>query len=555
MRTVIALIVIVGALLPWFSIGDHPLSGRSEGRYGWTSVVMSRTGEWLVPMYLGHPHLTKPPMIYWMQAASVKVFGATEFAVRLPSAVAGSIAVVLVFVIGRRLWGARRGAIAAALYAVMPIHVVIARMAVTDSVLNVLWIGALAAGYRAVEARSRGWSVAMWGCVAAGLIVKGPVALIPVGVLIVWLALGGRWRETARLGFLIGVPIAVAPILAWVIAVVVRHPEAVDIWRHEMVDRATGAGDHARPFWYYLPVVLIGMFPATAMMTLPWFNLRWREAIGAVRGGDVRALMLVAVLVPVVVFTLIAGKLASYVLPCAIPLALLVSRNVEVWLTRDVVDGRRVPEIRVTLFVAFLCVLGVFAVALPYGFGAGLLWAILPVAGVAIVMLWAVLHWRRGTRARLIGLVSAWVLTVFSIGAAMEIEDAGLSKMSHLRLVRSAMEHLEFGAAPAAVTYGMEDGTLSFYLEEDVPRIGSRDLALLAGGDGALMVLTTPEAWARFSERWPNEAARFGLAGERVDWPTAQTVIVMGRPGAMDGARRRSWLEIHPSDEPIRKWD
>ena len=242
-RAVIALIVIVGALLPWFSIGDHPLTGRSEGRYGWTSVVMSRTGDWLVPMYLGHPHLTKPPMIYWMQAASVKVFGANEFAVRLPSAVAGSIAVVLVFVIGRRLWGARRGAIAAALYAVMPIHVVIARMAVTDSVLNVLWIGALAAGYRAVEARSRGWSVAMWGCVAAGLIVKGPVALIPVGVLIVWLALGGRWRETARLGFLIGLPIAVAPILAWVIAVVVRHPEAVEIWRHEMVDRATGAGD------------------------------------------------------------------------------------------------------------------------------------------------------------------------------------------------------------------------------------------------------------------------------------------------------------------------
>ncbi|MCA9305557.1 MAG: hypothetical protein KDA16_03440, partial [Phycisphaerales bacterium] len=150
---------------------------------------------------------------------------------------------------------------------------------------------------------------------------------------------------------------------------------------------------------------------------------------------------------------------------------------------------------------------------------------------------------------------SAWVLTVFSIGAAMEIEDAGLSKMSHLRLVRSAMEHLEFGAAPPAVTYGMEDGTLSFYLEEDVPRIGSRDLALLAGGDGALMVLTTPEAWAKFRERWPDEAARFGLAGERVDWPTAQTVIVMQRRGAASGSQRKSWHEIHPADELPDGWD
>jgi len=426
---------------------------------------------------------------------------------------------------------------------------------VTDAVLNVLWIGVLVAGYRAVEGRSRGWALGMWGCVALGLIVKGPVALIPVGVLMVWLMLGGRWREMRRLCFMMGVPIAVAPILAWVVAVVVRHPEAVEIWRHEMVDRATGAGDHTRPFWYYLPVVLIGMIPATAMMTLPWFNLRWREAVGAVRGGDVRALMLVSVLFPIVVFTLIAGKLASYVLPCAIPLALLVSRNVEVWLTRDVVEGRRVPEIRVTVFVACLCVLGVFAVALPYGFGSGQLWAIVPIAGVAIVMLWAVLHWRRGTRARQIGLVSAWVLTVFSIGAAMEIEDAGLAKMSHLRLVRSAMDHLEFGAAPVAVTYGVEDGTLSFYLEEDVPRIRSRDLAALAGEDGALMVLTTPEAWSKFRERWPDEAARFELVGERMDWPTEQTVIVMGRAGALDGARRRSWLEIHPSDELLGKWD
>src|SRR5262245_13578306 len=75
----------------WISLSDHALSPRSEGRYASVSMEMLDGGDWLVPHLLGRPHLTKPPLIYWLQASCLRVLGHNEMAMRLPSAVAGSL--------------------------------------------------------------------------------------------------------------------------------------------------------------------------------------------------------------------------------------------------------------------------------------------------------------------------------------------------------------------------------------------------------------------------------------------------------------------------------
>jgi len=285
-RWLVALVLLIECLLPlWFSAGDHALYAPDEGRYGSISTNMLDSGNWLVPMRSGHPHLTKPPLTYWLQAASVKLLGEDELALRLPSLLAASLTVLLPFGIGLQWGGLVRGLLAAGLLSLTPLHLIIGRLAITDSMLTMCWTAALAAGLMAAWAdpqrprRSWGWAGLMWAAVAIGLMTKGPLALAPVGLLLLWLPLTGQRASIRRLHIFLGLPLAVVPIGLWVYLILQHEPEALAIWKHEMLDRASGnGGDHPEAFWYYIPIVIAGLFPATATLSLPGLEYSWREA-------------------------------------------------------------------------------------------------------------------------------------------------------------------------------------------------------------------------------------------------------------------------------------
>ena len=197
----VAVLILVCLALIWFSIGDHPLHGRSEGRYAVVSLNMASGGDWLIPRYGGHPHLTKPPLIYWLEALCIRALGPTELAVRIPSAVAGSLTLLLLLGFAWHAIGSRTAILATALLAIMPQHLVLSRLTLTDPLLTVFWFGTLAGGFLAIaESRlKRLGRVLMWGCVALGLLSKGPLVWVPVGILLLWLGLGGRWKEVRSL--------------------------------------------------------------------------------------------------------------------------------------------------------------------------------------------------------------------------------------------------------------------------------------------------------------------------------------------------------------------
>ncbi len=66
----------------WLSLADHPIAPRSESRYAVVSKQMAASGDWLVPHLDDKPHLTKPPLTYWLQALGLRVYGFGEFAIR-----------------------------------------------------------------------------------------------------------------------------------------------------------------------------------------------------------------------------------------------------------------------------------------------------------------------------------------------------------------------------------------------------------------------------------------------------------------------------------------
>ncbi|MEM7627391.1 MAG: glycosyltransferase family 39 protein, partial [Planctomycetota bacterium] len=331
----------------FFSLGNHPIHGDSEARYGVVARGMAEgEASWLVPHYFDRPHLTKPPLTYWFMAASMRVLGDGEWALRLPAALAGTATLAVVFGFTRRRYGLNAAVTATAILSVTPMFVVLSRLATTDSFLGLFCTAAMASGILAVRERRQRWAVVFWVATALALLTKGPAGFLPAAALLLWLA----WKRPpggwSALQPWLGLPAAAIPVLAWAGLIASRHPEVWEIWRYETFDRAVGAGDHPEPWWFFGPVGLVGLLPGSAVL-VGWLIVRLRNRVRATRGeaahhsqtatanSDPTAMnqdhlrqdapfwVLVIVLI-FAVFTLIAGKLMSYLLPLAAPIVWLV---------------------------------------------------------------------------------------------------------------------------------------------------------------------------------------------------------------------------------------
>jgi 4-amino-4-deoxy-L-arabinose transferase-like glycosyltransferase len=319
------------AVLPiFFSLGDHPIHGDSEARYGTIARAMAE-GEspLLVPHLFDRPHLTKPPLTYWLMAGSIWLFGDGEWALRLPAALAGTLTLAITFGLGYRRFGWRRAWAATALLSVTPMFVVLSRLAITDSLLAVATTGALACGALAVMEDKARWRLGLWSCVAIGLLVKGPAAWLAPGALVAWVLWErAGWR---KLGLGWGLVLSALPLAVWVAAVWAWHPDAWAIWRYEIWDRAVGRGDHPEPWWFFFPVFALGLLPGTALLLTRAGRRLIRSAFRRPDPEfiDPARLWVAMILLTFTVFTLIGGKLMSYLLPTAPALAWWMSQAIE----------------------------------------------------------------------------------------------------------------------------------------------------------------------------------------------------------------------------------
>jgi 4-amino-4-deoxy-L-arabinose transferase-like glycosyltransferase len=105
-------LIVLSAILTVGTAGWGDLYNETDGQYGGAAKVMARSGSWLIPENDGIPRLVKPPLLYWTLAVSMKLFGVNEFAARLPNALAVIGWVAVTFLIGKRMGGNSRGAVA-----------------------------------------------------------------------------------------------------------------------------------------------------------------------------------------------------------------------------------------------------------------------------------------------------------------------------------------------------------------------------------------------------------------------------------------------------------
>ncbi|WP_248739789.1 lipid IV(A) 4-amino-4-deoxy-L-arabinosyltransferase [Pseudomonas sp. MWU12-2029] len=313
---------LLAYLLP---LGTHGLWIPDETRYAQISQDMLLSGNWVSPHFMGLRYFEKPIAGYWMIALGQELFGQNLFGVRFASALSTGLSVLLCFLVARRLWNEpRKSFICALLYMSFTVVAGQAGYANLDPQFT-FWVNlSLVALWFAVDSRSTRQRVISWAVLGLacgmGFMTKGFLAwLLPVLIALPWMLWQKRWRELLIYGP-VAVAVAIIVSLPWVLAV---HSQEPDYWRfffwHEHIRRFAGDdAQHDAPWWFYLPLLVAFSLPWVGML-VPAFKQAWQT-----RTQPGIAFLLLWLVMPLAFFSTANGKLPTYILPCLLPLALLL---------------------------------------------------------------------------------------------------------------------------------------------------------------------------------------------------------------------------------------
>ncbi|MAG70624.1 MAG: glycosyltransferase family 39 protein [Vicinamibacterales bacterium] len=209
----------------FLGLGRSSLWEPDEPRFAEASREMLAAGDRLTPYFNGEPVFEEPILYYWLQAASFERLGISEYTARMPAGLAGLGCLLLVALIGARLFSARAGLLAALALATTFRFVVSTRSGVPDTALLFFTLAALYAFIRAAESDPPGGRIAYLGWIAVGLAVLtgGLLGLLPVAIWIVWLVLTARLGGLGRMRAATGLWLMLATALPWYLYMAWTH--------------------------------------------------------------------------------------------------------------------------------------------------------------------------------------------------------------------------------------------------------------------------------------------------------------------------------------------
>ncbi len=323
----ILLLIVISAIVLLPNL-NYPLFEPDETRYTHIALEMLEQGDWVTPRLRGEAYLDKPPLLYWMSALSMQTFGPSPAAARLPSIISAFLTVLLTYVLGKRLIGdqpAWYGALALVLSGGFMLS---GRFLLMDSLLTLWTTVALLAGVIALctpNFSKRWWIVASIAC-ALGVLTKGPLALVLcVPPLLAYQLLTKTHRRLILKQYAFFVLPSLLITLPWFIAVAQANPNfsAHFFWQHHFV-RFTNAFNHREPWWYYIPMVFVGMFPASLLIPPTLAFVLGRNTQNQRLRTRNLGFLFVGTVWPIFFFSLSTCKLPTYILPSIPMFSLLI---------------------------------------------------------------------------------------------------------------------------------------------------------------------------------------------------------------------------------------
>jgi 4-amino-4-deoxy-L-arabinose transferase-like glycosyltransferase len=328
----LAAYAILAAILYLPGLGRPALWEPDEGRYAEIAREMVVSGDYVTPRDNFELYFEKPPLVYWAEAAAIKIFGVNEFAVRLPAALFSIGQVVITAALAEAMLGATAGFLAALALALSPLFFSLARFATLDPALAFFLTAALAAFYAASREGSfatrsaRSWILTSSAMLALGTLAKGPVALLlGVAIVFTWLALERRLAEIRLMPLIWCVLIYFTIVAPWFFLMELRNPGFLNFFFiHEHLQRYVSSNEHGWGPWFFIPIVIGGTWPWIFFAPLGWSSMRRDDGSESPPNQRRSAASFLAIWFAVifVFFSIPRSKLGTYILPALPPLAI-----------------------------------------------------------------------------------------------------------------------------------------------------------------------------------------------------------------------------------------
>ncbi len=526
----------------WFAtLGQRALIHPDEGRYAELSLGMLQSGDWVTPRLNGILYFEKPALQYWMGALSFMVFGINEFAARFWPALSGMLSVLAVGLTARRLWPREDGGHYAALVMAGSSWVIVnshfltldagLMFFLTLTLCSFIW--AQQDDASPAERRYGMWLA--WAAMAGATLSKGLIGLlIPACTLALYSLINWQWSAWQRMQWAPGLAIFLALAAPWFWLVAQRNPGfAYFFFIHEHFERfLTPVHGREEPFWYFLPILLVGFVPWTSLLPRV-LREAWPRRPAATFQVE-RFLLIWAVFV-FAFFSKSNSKLPSYILPMFPALALLLGQTL----------ARATPaELKKHLWVPVL-LWALLGCAYPFIDRFASASSPLPVmqhfaghlaVGGGIFLACAALAWRFLRKEQT--LPAIMLLAAGSL-CAVSVSAIGHDAFGRLKSSKGLVEQLSRHLRPDMEIFSVRsyDQTFPFYLGRPVIQVDYRDefaFGQKAEPDKAIPTVaefimrwqSAPHAMAMFNEQTFRELQQQGVAMKPVYRDARRMVVI-----------------------------
>lgn len=550
------LTLLIGALF-YLGLGGRALSVTSEARYAELPREMLLSGDWVTPRLNGVKYFEKPPLFYWVQAGVYGLFGyGSEFVVRAATAFVSLLCALMTYAAGRVLYGRLAGIFAAAMLSTGLLYFGLSRVVLLDMPVALFLAATLFCfilGVHAGPGRARSlYFYAMYVAAAGAVLTKGLIGmLLPGLVVLVWLALTGRWSLLKEARLVTGTILFLALAAPWHILAAERNHDFLRFYFiHEHFQRfTTTVHNRYQPPWFFIVAIIGGWLPWTLFMAQA--TLHSLQGFWARRRTDGIELFLVLWIALITLFFSISdSKLIPYIMPVFPAIALFFGRYfADAW-NGVAVRGFRPAMLALTVlflplmvtpFVLKLVADGKLGATLNDA-GSALWWFTAAMALAFVAMVWAI---RQADRRREIvaALAGAALICLSGNHIANQYRDDSIKSLA-------LMVKPELTPETEVVSYKHYFQDLPFYLDRTVTVVdwlGELEFGTNAEEMPKRWMIDSAEFWKRFAGTDPMVVymRRETWEGEMQKSPLRDRMVLIGT------TRRNAVI----ANQPLKKQD
>jgi 4-amino-4-deoxy-L-arabinose transferase-like glycosyltransferase len=306
-------------------LGSIPLFDADEGAYSEVTREMLENQDFTSVMLNGVPFHHKPPLFYWAQAASIKILGLNEYALRLPSAIAALLWAAAIFLFTRRCYDTRTAWHAALFMCASLLVTLVGRSATPEALFNLFLTLSLLNIYRFYHTGNKRHIYSSFMFTALGVLTKGGIALLlPVAVSFTFFGIRKRWKDLLVLFCNpVGLVVFGLIVIPWYLGEFMLHGEAflsdllmlpgLESTKYNFIGVSL-------PYYSYPVLIFIGLLPFSAMFIKAFFH------IGKLMSDDLVKFMFIWFLLAFLLLPLVQPKSIFSIAYCFPPLFVIMAR-------------------------------------------------------------------------------------------------------------------------------------------------------------------------------------------------------------------------------------